>query len=146
MKILSKITVSTIGINPKELLPQLAEGSIDVMEVMGVVTGVQTGTTSFGDFMKLVGSFEATNLLTGEVFVSGKCILPSVINDLVAGQVRPDTKFAFAFVIGIEEDDNAIGYKYNFQPLVKIEGDKALDSLRAEISKHSKEIEAPPAA
>ncbi len=47
-----------------------------VMRVIGIATESKTGVTTFGVWTSLVGTFEAVNLITGEVFAAQNLLLP----------------------------------------------------------------------
>ena len=79
-QILKKISVKTVcGSISKALIAQLKDNggkSVAVMRVLGVATGSKTGQTAFGAWTALTGSFEGTNLETGEIYKAQNLLMP----------------------------------------------------------------------
>lgn len=131
MKIINKISVKSVGIE----LPKVVSESMNLIEIIGFTSNVETGLSTFGEWTKLLGRFEATNLQTGEVFISGSCFLPSVASSLIVPQLSPDgtKEIRFAFIIGIKSSDSAIGYEYTVEPLIEADLKDKFIEVRAAI-------------
>lgn len=130
LKLLNKITVKDVCGKTKAPL----EGeSLDLMVVTGIVARVSAGNTNYGDFVKLHGQFHAKNLVTGDEFRSGSCILPDVINDMIHGQfaaMEPGSSVQFGVKISVDQDDSVIiGYKYSAEPLIDAAESDPLEAL-----------------
>lgn len=107
-----------------------------LMRVIGVATGVRTGTTNFGEFVAFRGQFQATDLSTGKEFRSSQCFLPDDVTGMIHAQLASgDTKAVeFAFDIGIRpRDDLPIGYEYTSKPLLKPSENDPLTNLLAKL-------------
>jgi hypothetical protein len=131
--IVKKLTVKTCGAKPdmeKLVEWKKANGPNAIYWLLGIVgiasdfapgQNAETGTS----FVKLFGQFKGTNLLTGEVFVSGAAILPGAASDLIYGALKGrgegSGSIEFAFRIGVHWDEtSATKYVYDveqtFQP------------------------------
>ena len=131
--ILSKITSKTLKVN----VEAAKKVPVRLYLIYGVARAAVAGQSTFGEYHKLVGQFEAVNLETGEVSVSGSCFLPGAVNDLIAGQLdgQENSEVKFAFEIGAAPSDSSIGYEYTFKELVEAEGIDNLSALRDESRK-----------
>ena len=123
MEIINKISVKTVCGLPRKLLGNLDK--VLLMEIMGVVTDIETGKSTFkneegeaDDWTALLGQFKAKNLNNHQSYFSGKCFLPNVVSDLLVAQFKIGRAqglqtLQFAFLIGIKDAPNlAIGYQY----------------------------------
>ena len=128
MNIVRKISVKTIGADPK--IGKTAR--TDLMEVLGVVRRYVTGESTFGEWIKLVGAFEATNLATGAVYTAPSCFMPSIVTEMVATEIdsNPNHEISFAFIVGVEPAATPIGYAYYVESLIEPKPIEALASLR----------------
>lgn len=114
MNLLSKISMKTIGAD----VEASKEGPIALAHVLGIAKGVKTGQSTYGDWTAFVGSFEAVNLETGEIFRAGKCFLPEIATSLLAGALTDAETVQFALEIGARPAKNAVGYEYTVTPLI----------------------------
>lgn len=134
MELLSKISIKGIGAQPKA--SEVPEGSqpIRLAVLYGRTNGYTVGQSSFGEFTKFRGSFEAVNARTGEEFKSGAILLPRVVEDLLreALDSREDDNAAldFALEIGVKNSSAPIGYEYTVKPLTELKVSDELLSLR----------------
>jgi len=131
MQQIKKITVKTVhGKVEKPKKDTL------LMRVIGVVHGVRTGSTQYGDFVAFRGAFKGIRLSDGEVFSAGQCLLPDCVSDTLAATImQSDVKSAdFAFDIGVKPADNAVGYEYYAASLVKASETDPLAALEARIT------------
>lgn len=113
--------------------------------ILGIASDYKPGQTTLPDgkvqqWLKLLGQFRATNLETGEVFVSGVCILPGAGNDLVYGALKAlegdgaGGTVEFAFRIGIQRDKTAAtGYVYVIEQTYQPAKADALDALQTKL-------------
>lgn len=114
---LRKITTRDVGFPRADVQAAVIKAAkpVQLYTLLGVVNGVKPGSTSMGDFAKLVGEFEATNLTTGEVFTSGAAILPNFIGDNIAAAImRPNAESVqFAITVGAKPNDKSVtGFEY----------------------------------
>lgn len=139
--ILKKITIKTCKAKPniEDLIEYGKEhGKNAVMPlliIVGTASDYKTGDSDGRPWVKLVGMFKATNLLTGEVFQSGTCILPEAANDLVYGALRAldpskGGSVDFAFRIGVVRDETAAtGYVYSIEQIYEPQSADPVASL-----------------
>lgn len=121
-ELLGKISFKTVcGKINRRKLPE--DGTaMHVMRILGVANKIVTGNGDNGAFVGFLGSFEATNVETGEVFRSGKLFLPNVASNLLEAAVANNggANVEFAFDIGVKEDDtSAVGYVYTASPIME---------------------------
>lgn len=175
MKLVKKITLSDCGIDMKAalltaIMPAAVTGKDDkgnvtmadtgpgvpLLRIMGVVNGAKPGTRTMPDgkvseWLTFKGQFEATNLLTGEVYQSGTCIMPGALPDLLFGAIKgadDDFKTAqFAVEIGAHYDKSAItSYVYDTKTLLEPKESDAMAALKALIAPATAPAIAAPAA
>lgn len=91
----------------------------EIMRVFGQCDKIKLGNTAFGETVEFQGQFEATNILTGEIYRGSRLFLPPVLTEMVRNQVLAagDVGVQFAFDIGIDSANNAHGYQYTITPL-----------------------------
>jgi hypothetical protein len=132
-----KITVKTVCGKIKDVLPKEFKKEIPLMRVVGMVRSYSTPDTEYGPYLRLKGSFEATNILTGEVARSGTCILPEVASDALEAVLMDDDikTVNFGFDIGVKPSDIPIGYEFTATPLIESNDMDPLQQLSNSISK-----------
>lgn len=120
------------------------------VHVVGIVEKTEAGVTSLGEYIAFIGTFKATNLETGEVYRSKKCLLPGVASDALEDAVNgaEGGQVEFAMEIGItrkiklnaQGEEVGAGYEYSMKPLIEI--DEASDPL-ARLESRIKALPAP---
>lgn len=134
-QLISKISIKGVGAQPKK--NSLAEGASEALCLFyGRVTGYTVGTSSFGEFVKFKGGFEAVNAKTGEVFKSSAILLPDVVNGMLQEAVEGADGNAvdFALEIGVKYSENAYGYEYTVKPLQQMRESDELAALRSMVA------------
>jgi len=119
------------------------EKPVDLYTIIGIATGVKSGTTTYGMWHMLTGQFEATRVDTGEVFTSGGAFLPEPLNDMICAQLlqkdkdgnRVTDSAQFSVMVSIKPADNAFKYEYVARQLAEVEQADPLASLRADTVK-----------
>lgn len=112
-------------------------GTRALYSLIGMAHGVRSGESDNGPFCALLGSFEATNYSTGEVFQSGQCFVPRAVEDVMIASLRAGQKedkgasIQFGIEVGVKLSDTPIGYEYTVRNLVKTTNADPLASLRA---------------
>lgn len=134
-----KLSVATIGAIPKEFKKQPHDTRVSLMQVIGRVEKIETGTSQFGEWVAFVGSFKAVKMEDGEVFRGAKCLLPDVAASMLTEAVEKagDGIVEFAIEIGLRRvvkfdakgEETGIGYEYTMKPLIEM--DAASDPLAA---------------
>ena len=150
--IVKKITVATVcGGRPDiakliDYMKTNGESAVlPLMGVIGIASDFTPGRSILPDgkeqtWLKLLGQFKATNVDTGEVFVSGACILPGAGNDLVYGALKGAQEggggtVSFAFRIGIKRDlKGAVGYTYVVEQIYQPEAADPISLLESKLS------------
>lgn len=153
--ILKKITVKTCGVKPdleKLIAHKNANGDkavFPLLTVYGVASDYKAGAgkDGMGDYVKFLGQFKAINVQTGQVFVSGACILPGAAPDLIYGALRGlgDNGGAveFGFNIGASYDPEAVTkYVYHVDQIMSPDQADPLAALEMKL----KALPAPAAA
>jgi hypothetical protein len=130
-----KISVKTVLGNIKDRIPTYVEDGKNpptyLMRVVGMVTGIKTGNSTYGDWVGYTGSFQATDLATGEIYRGIMLHVPAALD----GVLRPVAEKAasegqtvnVAVDIGAHATKSAVGYEYDVKPLIKM--DVAADPL-----------------
>lgn len=133
--ILKKISTKTVcgDIAPSKILK---EGT-PLYRVYGIVRGIKTGQTQYGEFTGFRGDFRAQNVETKEAFAGAVCYLPPVAQDLVLGAFDMNTRqpLNFAFEIGIKENLKVpMKYEYTCEPLMKPQESDIMRQIESEIA------------
>lgn len=131
--IATKLSLKTIGAQPKRgELTEENPGPIVLATLIGRVTGYKVGSGDKGEFYAFNGSFEGTNVRTGESARSSKCFVPNALNGLLAEAVDAANGQAidFALQIGAKFTNTPIGYEYVIVPLVAVQESDELSALR----------------
>lgn len=146
MKLVKKMSAATMDAIPKKYKTTMEHGDqVAIFDVMGIAEGVETGSSSMGEWVAFEGTFGAT-LPNGEKYRSKKLFLPDVASGLLQDAVdsAEGGKVEFAFRVGIRRvvkvnaqgEETGAGYEYTCEPL--IEADEADDPLAALSSKLAK--------
>lgn len=137
--LLKKITAKTVVGKVSEVVKGLGKDfkpNTLLFRVVGIATGIQTGESDYGEWVKLKGQFSAINHLTGEAFRSRSCMLPELasgdIEDAVVSEENDSVEFGVD--ITISPSDSATGYQYGVIPLLEANGDDPLTRLTQRVA------------
>jgi hypothetical protein len=130
---LRKLTIKTCGLDIATIKAALATGSkVDVLSIVGTSNGTRTGTTVIGEFLELKGMFAATNLVTGEIFNSAKCILPNFISEQLGDAIEQTGDVEFGVVIvAIKNEKSVTGYQFEVRSLIDAQPNDRMSKLMA---------------
>jgi len=132
--LLSRLTVKTVfGDIDKEIVKKAKK--LHLMRVYGQANGFKVATSQYGDSIGFIGQFKAANPETGEMYRSGKCFLPKVVENLLAGALQGENTegVEFAFDLFAVPGDNAFGYEYRVETVVEVAESPVLASLEAKM-------------
>jgi len=108
------------------------DGEKALLKIVGRSTAAKPGQSDNGEYVKLLGSFHAVNLVTGETFESGQCILPNFVSEQLAAALVESQAVEFALEIGVKADDASVtGYVFTVRPLIKPEPTDGMRKLLA---------------
>lgn len=171
MKLIKKLTLKDCGIDMKVLLmakvapaaqtgkdanglPIMAPVGPDVplLRIVGICTGVKEGSKLMPDgklseWLRFQGQFKGANMITGEVFSSGECIMPGALPQLLAGLMMGDDAPASAD-FGVEisaryKQDAITQYEYSTRTLIEPKQSQAMLALESRIIGESAPAPAP---
>lgn len=122
---IKKLSVATIfgKISIKDLLAA-PETTMPVMRVIGLAMGVKKGDSNYGEWTALLGTFQCTNLQTGEASEAATLFLPEValIPIQVALSAEGVRGVEFAIDISVRYVENGkpggVPYEYTWTPLL----------------------------
>lgn len=143
MELLAKITVKTVGAQPK---PKSVTAQTDLCAIYGILRKYSIGQSAYGEFIKFTGDIEARNTDTGEVFKSGNLILPGIIAGVLQGAVdgNPESDVEFGIIVGVKPSEKGnTGYEYTIKPLMEVKEADALIALRQMVDTKLKALPAP---
>lgn len=126
---LRKISVKTV-VGRVPAVPE--KGTLALMIVYGQAQGSIVGENDYGEHVALVGTFEAVNLSTGEVFSAPKCFIPAGYDKMIAQRLGDGktTAVDFAFEISVKAPSGESNQRYEY--IVKpVRGTDAVDPLAA---------------
>lgn len=108
MKLVRKISIKSFGFTANEL-----QKGGDLIAIKGEIKSIVSGESTYGTFTGFTGSFEAVNLLHIEdVYVSFKCFLPELAQELVKNNFEKNGVTEFKLKIGTIPNDSTLGYEY----------------------------------
>lgn len=124
---IGKITVASVYGKPlTKNIPE--DGELPLMKVAGYVTGVKHGESNYGPWAALTGQFAATNLETGEVFMSKTGIIPGTMGDALVDTVTEklaedaEAQVAFRVIVSCKVSPrDANKYEYIVRPELETE-------------------------
>ena len=140
-KLISKISAKSVGSD----FSRARDEAVPQFQVIGSATSYKRIETNYGASDQLNGTFEAINLITGEVFNSGKCFLPSIVSDQIVAQLQSDenVQVKFAYEIGTTPSTSTIGYEYTVRSLIDAQPLALIEEIRSQIGAPA--LEAPKA-
>jgi len=138
--IISKITMASIRCNPGAVKNEGAPNPLPLARIYGAVNEVKpkpdkvTGQV----YISFVGTFEAINLQSGEVYKSGVMYLPAGISEQFEKAIDAqkdkagddNVSMEFAFEIGSIPSKNPAGYSYQARALRSAAAIDPLKELR----------------
>ncbi len=134
-KMARKLTIaSASSLSVAERAKLGVEKPTPILQVLGRTNEYKFGSTQLGEYIKFWGQFEATDLFTGEVTVSGAAIFPGILADSLCGAIGKDGKTVeFAGIFGVKpaaKKDASIPWEYYFESKVSHQEGDALANLR----------------
>lgn len=142
MQTLRKLTIKAIVGDIADQLEDLikAKGkTIWLCDIYGITARARSGSTAMGEYVKFAGTFQATNLLTGEEFESVSCIIPTFLGEAIYSAMTINSEEGklntarFAFRFGAHYDKTAIAkYVFDVQSLLPPSSNDEMAQLRAQ--------------
>jgi len=124
MEIIGKISVKTVVGNKKTINDGIKEyngASVPIMRVVGQVSGIETGSSTYGEWLALKGNFQATNILTGEVFMSSTAFVDNTYSQNIQSELEKEEVSIVEIAVDIHaasSDSSQTGYIYSIRPLL----------------------------
>lgn len=107
MKILKKISAKDVLGNVTDIVSTVGvDQTIDVYSVAGICDGYEQGMSTFGEWTRFVGNFEAINYTDGEVIRSSKAHVPDVMEQLMLEGVKENAE-----IVQSKSNQNSTFYK-----------------------------------
>lgn len=138
----AKITIKGLGCDPRKVV-NVESGKLPLARIFGKVASVRykEDEKNGGMYVAFIGSFEAFNLETGEVYRSGVLYLPKGISEIMEtavtklkkGEDDQESVISFAFEIRAVKATNPIGYSYEAQALQAPDKQDELAELRRQM-------------
>lgn len=146
---LRKLTLRACGLDKATIVEKVMadrEKIIPLIRVWGVAGSARPGTSSNGDYLRLGGEFRAVNLLTGEMFQSGSCILPNFVSEGLGGLIGAGGSAEFGIEIGAKYDEKAATlYTYEARAVVESKPSERMQSLSLQMAQGLPQLAAPDA-
>lgn len=130
------LTIKELGF---EFKPHSVEERQDLMRVVGIGLGTKAGNGTYGEYNKILGEFEATNMVSGEVVKSNQLILPGDTGDmavlaLTSGQAKM-VEIAVEIAV-IPSDRSARGYTFVSKNLMAKGAESGLAALKGRVAQN----------
>lgn len=127
-EIVGKLTLKTIGCGKTAIQAATSadkENAVLLATFIGICGKVKPGAMvdpsgESREFNRLIGTFQAANNLTGEIYQSNTALLPDLVSDQIASACGPDEKeveFAVQFLARYSEKA-ATNYVFSARPLL----------------------------
>ena len=146
-QMLRKLTLKGANLSMKVLKDTVAtvdDGvNVPALKIVGKSTSAAHGSTDKGPYIKFGGDFFAVNLLTGETFQSGVCILPQFVALQLEAALKASNSVEFGLEIGAKRNDTSVtGYEFTIKPLIEA---KPTDTVSALLARAGVDLAALPA-
>jgi hypothetical protein len=140
VNITRKITLKNCGATQKalkEAVSKLKDGEMTAaLRVFGIATGYKPGQTDKGEYLLLIGEFNALNLLDGSRYSAGKAILPNFIAENFQPVLDKNGSAEFALEILVQRSDTSVtGYQFVARPLIESRASDRMAELAAQAMK-----------
>lgn len=141
-----KITIKTVTGGAEKWFESLMKSEskeMELMDVFGYANGAKAGTSEYGEFIRLTGTFRAVNRIdgSGEITNAPAVILPTHIGEAMKAALEAPERagpLQFAFRIGVRYDVNmATKYVYTIRDMLPPEQNDPLNALAQKLG-HSK--------
>jgi len=140
MEISKKITLSSMGLG-KTVIRAAVDGEtgpVSLARILGKSTAAEPKQTDFGESIKLKGTFQGTNLLTGETFTSAVAYIPDFIADPLAEALKETDSVEFAIEIFAKASTKSpVGYEYGVRSLLETRPANAILDLIARVDERA---------
>lgn len=123
---MSKISVKTVVGRIK-----IPSAAVKIMQVAGIANKWETGMSYSGEYISLLGQFQATNTETGIATYGDECVLPLEAVNMVLPVFNKKTAVGveFVFDILIKPAENIFGYEYLCDAIVPASENNPLDAV-----------------
>jgi hypothetical protein len=107
------------------MLPAKAAEYVELMKITGQCTGIDTGTTTYGEWVAYKGDFHAVNMATGEIFKGTQIYVPQEADIVMRAPIEAALKEVSAVIeIGVSIEakltSTQVGYQYRARPLMDL--------------------------
>lgn len=152
MNLVKKLSAKSILGNVIDVVKAMEVGTTQLAySVVGICSGFEQGSSTFGEWTRFTGDLEATNYITGEVFRASKGHLPEVLQDAILAGIEANTEakvkdgkgittarlkenIEFAYKVSVERkednEDGSISYEYKTEPLTEMTTNDNLSHLQ----------------
>jgi hypothetical protein len=148
---LKKLGANQILGNVKKVVQEHCAKDKDTYQaysIYGTTNGIKTGTSQFGEWTSFIGTMEAVNHVTGEMFAAVVCFIPEPLCSLIKAALADNDNVEFAFTVTVKRrDDLKEGYEYLVVPHKQAQEADPLEKLRLLVPSvnHAPALEAPKA-
>jgi hypothetical protein len=150
-KLARKITIKEVVGDKMKILAAALTGrdgeaatgkEVPIMTVMGRVDSFRTGEGDNGPFIKLMGDFEAVNLLTGEITSNSMAILPNHVGGGIVAAIKGGAQgIQFAVEIRVKFDiTSATSYMFEIYTHMKPQASDAIAAIKAQLVADKSEL------
>lgn len=124
---IKKITVGTVF--GKIALRDIPENDeLYLCRISGIAAGTEHGESNYGSWTALRGNMAATNVITGEIFMSTSAFIPSTMGDALAqsleSKLLEDASSTLTFAVDVSvivSPRDANKYEYVVRPVIENE-------------------------
>ena len=152
MRVENKLSAAEILGNVIQIAKSLEiNESIQAYSVAGICEKYETGTSTFGEWTRFMGSFIAINYITGEEIQSGKAHIPNILEEILLSGIASTAKIEaqkegksgavyklaepieFAYVVSLkrlaDDEKGGVNYKYQVEPKTEVKTNDQLGHL-----------------
>lgn len=150
-----KLTIRNCGFGRLEILAALTivgddkkvtmkPDTVPLLRIAGSATSAKPGQSDLGEYLRLVGSFFADNLMTGQRFHSAACILPNFVSESLGEALKTNPAVEFGLLLSAKADaTSATGYVFTVESLFDAEYSDPVQRLLTRAGMSVPKLEAP---
>lgn len=136
-----------LGGNVKNIVQGYCPNDLDSVRaytLLGVVSGFETGVSTYGDWYAFKGDIKAINWITGEEMRGAKAFIPDPLQTMLLESLAGHESVEFALTVHVKRrDDLNEGYEYIVEAHKEAEESDTIKSLEKLIPGDFSRLEAP---
>lgn len=133
---IKKLSTKTIVGNIRDITSQFKKDKegLDLYILGGIATGFSTGSSNYGDWVKIQGDFRCYNLLNGDKYKAPTCFVQEPVQGYLLNALSNANEVEFTVKVRVMRDDSSpVGYTYILTPVLDAEQTNRLKQVSAKM-------------